>query len=56
MKEVKLVFVQAGSSDVKKLAILLGGIRQNEYHFIIMPSEGIVLTKKVALEMLARIR
>ena len=56
MKEVKLVFVQAGSSDVKKLGTLLGSIPQNEYSFIIMPPEGMVLTKKEALAMLEMVR
>ena len=56
MKEVKLVFVQAGSTDYKKLGTLLGSIPQNEYHFIIMPPEGIVLTKKEALSMLERVK
>ena len=56
MKVVRLVFVQAGSSDVKKLGTLLGSIPQKEYFFVIMPPEGMVLTKKEALAMLETVK
>lgn len=54
MAKPKIVFVQTKSTDVASLASMLGGIKQMEYQFVILPSDSKLLSKRELREMIDR--